>query len=102
MTIGSEITSMCSQLARNFNSLATFTPSTGSAVSLRVDFDKTVQFQPEGLTSQAWPQAITIEALLADLPHEPNRTETFAISGTTYTVQAVIENDGYFVKVHVK
>ena len=47
-------------------------------------------------------EGITIEAMLKDLGREPDRDDTFVLAGTTYTVLAVIENDGRFVRVSVR
>jgi len=102
MGISSEITALNVEIAKCFNSLATFTPATGSAVSLRVELEKAVNPQPTGYDGMTWNQQTTIECLLADLPAEPNSGETFKISGTTYTVASVIDNDGYFVTCAVK
>lgn len=80
---------------------ATYTPSGGDAVSLNVFLDKGVEFQP-ALDAQAYQQGILIEALLDDLGHEPDRGDVFVISGTTYTVLTVLENDGQYVRVSVR
>jgi len=85
----------------NFSSLATFTPATGSAVSLRVELTKDVVPQPGAYDATTWTQQTIISCLLSDLPHEPNRGETFTISSATYTVAGVSENDQNFVEVLV-
>ncbi len=81
---------------------ATFTPAGGDAVACHVFIDFSVQLQPSGIEAQAWEQGTTIKALLSDITNEPNRGDVFTVDGVTYTVQAVLENDGLAVKVVVK
>jgi len=78
----------------------TFSPATGDDVSLQVAVNREVVQQ--GFDATAWTSETTIEAILTDLPHEPNRGETFTVGDTTYTVREVMENDGYTVKVVVR
>jgi len=81
---------------------ATFTPATGSPVEgVNVVVDLELLMQPGGYNADAYAQYTTIECLLSDLPHEPNRNESFSVSGTVYNVDSVLENDGLFVKVIV-
>jgi hypothetical protein len=88
--------------ADEFADLATFTPTTGAAKVVSVIIDKSVDLQPAGFSSAVVAQSITIEAILAELGKEPDRDETFTVSGTVYTVLSVVENDGYTVKVQVR
>jgi len=102
MSISSEITALNSEIANHFNSVATFTPATGDPVPLvRVELSKEVDPQAVNFDSQAWAQVQTIEGLLSEIGREPDKSETFIISAVTYTVQKVLENDGYFVKMAV-
>ena len=97
------ITSIADALTAAFNAVgqsATFSPATGDDVSLKVAVSREVVQQ--GFDATAWTTETTIEAILADLPHEPNRGETFVVDGTTYTVREVMENDGHTVKVVVR
>jgi hypothetical protein len=102
MTISSEIASLNADIAGCFNSVATFTPATGTPVSLRCELVKSVNPQPSGYDGLVWEQQTTIEAVLADLPRQPNKSETFTINGVIYSVKEVIADDGYFVRMAVK
>ena len=81
---------------------ATFTPAAGSAVGCHVDIQFNVQLQPDGYQSQVTESATVIEAALAELTQLPLRGDTFTVGAVTYTVDALLENDGYVVKVSVK
>lgn len=81
---------------------ATFTPVTGSAVSVSVNVSRGTQYQPGGFESGAAGSEITVEAVLDDLGGTPTRGSMFLVGVTTYTVTHVIENDGRFVKCAVK
>jgi hypothetical protein len=84
---------------------AVFTPATGDPIPCKVFIDFNVMLQPGGVEAQVWEQGTTIEALLSVLGREPNRGETFTLDiptdDTTYTVQAIIEDDGLTVKAVV-
>ena len=84
---------------------AVFTPATGDPIPCKVFIDFNVMLQPSGVEVQVWQQGTTIEALLSVLGREPNRGETFTLDipadDTTYTVQAILENDGLTVKAVV-
>ncbi len=87
-----------------FNALgdvSTFTPSGGSAVSCTVVITFNVMLQPTGVEAQVWQRGTTIEALLSEITNEPNRGDVFVVRGVSYTVQAVLENDGVSVRVVV-
>ena len=51
--------------------------------------------------SQTWLQVNTIEYSLADLAHVAKVGETFTIDGNQYTVQSIMNNDGYVIKAVV-
>jgi len=78
----------------------TFSPATGDDVSLQVSVNRDVVQQ--GFDATAWTTETTIEAILSDLPHEPNRGETFTVGSVTYTVREIMETDGYTVKMVVR
>lgn len=80
---------------------ATFTPAAGSPVSLMVSVEHDVALLPAGGNAQTWELGTTVECLLADLAAAPRRGETFTVGAAVYTVQRVLENDGYFAKVAV-
>lgn len=87
-----------------FNALgdaATYTPSGGAAVSCTVIITFNVMLQPTGVEAQVWQGGTTIEALLSEITSEPNRGDVFVVRGVSYTVQAVLENDGVSVRVVV-
>ena len=79
---------------------ATFTPLTGEPSSFKVLFTESMQLQPSGM-SQTWLQVNTIEYSLADMAHVAKVGETFTIDGIRYTVQSIMNNDGYIIKVGV-
>ncbi len=84
---------------------ATFTPLVGDPVSCTVNPEIEVEFQPAG-ESQVWEPGTTIEYLLSEVGKEADPGDTFLIAAGiyagTYTVKAVLENDGRFCKVTVK
>lgn len=87
-----------------FNTLgqeAIFTPAAGDPVAMMVDLDLETAFQP-GADMTVWESGATIEYALPDIGREANAGETFTIGATVYTVAAVMENDGFAVKVAVK
>ena len=102
MGISDEITALNADIAKCFNSLATFTPATGTPVSLRCELLTSVDPQPMGYDGVAWSQKTTIECLLSDLPSQPDKGETYTIDGTDYTVAEIVEDDGHFVTCEVK
>ena len=79
---------------------ATFTPLTGEPSSFKVLFTESMQLQPSGMT-QTWLQVKIIEYSLADLAREAMVGETFTIDGIPYTVQSIMNNDGYVIKAVV-
>ena len=81
---------------------ATFTPLVGNPVSLNVSLVSEMDFQPGGYESSVHDVTKTIEYLFDDIGREVKRGEKFLIGSTTYTVEAVLENDLRFVKVSVK
>ena len=91
---------------------AVFTPAVGDSIPCMIFIDFSVLLQPAGAEAQVWDRGTTIEALLSEIGREPNRGEmvtvfpdeisrSAGINGTTYTVQAILENDGLTVKMVV-
>lgn len=80
---------------------ATFTPAGGVPVSCHVFVTKSVMLQPAGVETQVWQRGTTIEALVSELGGEPDRGDVFTVGSATYTVQAILENDGLVVKAVV-
>lgn len=80
---------------------ATFTPSAGDPVMLKVAFKSLLAMQPTGYETRSWQAENSIEFVLADIGREPNRGETFTVDSTSYRVEAVIENTGRFCSVAV-
>ena len=77
-----------------------FIQSDLTTVSCKVNVDVGVDLQPSG-DSQVWERATTIEYALEEVGREADVGDTFTIESIVYTVKAVLENDGYFVKVAV-
>jgi len=81
---------------------AVYTPVDGVALpAIRVLIDRNVLLQPSGMDAQVVEVGTTIEAILEDLPAEPNRGDKFGIGTETFTVQSIAENDGMTVKAIV-
>ncbi len=80
---------------------AVFTPATGDPIICKVFIDFNIMLQPSGMEAQAWERGTTIEALLSVLGREPNRGEIFTVDFISYTVKAILQNDGLTVKVVV-
>ena len=100
MTFESSIDGMLATAFATIGQSAIFTPAAGDAVTINVN--KSREVVQQGFEATAWTTETTIEASLSDLPHEPNRGETFTIDSTVYTVREVMENDGYTVKLVVR
>lgn len=81
--------------------LSTYTPAGGAAVACTVIVTFNVMLQPTGVESQVWQGGTTIEALCSEITNEPNRGDVFVVRSVSYTVQAVLENDGVSVRVVV-
>jgi len=88
----------------NYEYLGTFTPATGSAVSMRFEIERGITLQPTSYNTQAYARGIIIESLLADHPSsaEPNEGEKFTVDGQDYTISGIQDNDGRFVRAIVK
>lgn len=80
---------------------ATYTPAGGAAKSCTVILTEGVQLQPVGVESQVWQRGTTIDALLAEIGSTPARGDVFTVAGTTYTVQAILDDDGMTIKAVV-
>lgn len=83
-----------------FGQDAFFNPATGESVQCRVVLDAIQDLRGDG--SQSWGTLTTLEALLADLPHEPNRGEYFTVNGQAWHVAEVVSNDNVYVKCVVR
>lgn len=102
MGIRSEIAEALPEIFTDMGEDATYTPVTGDPVSLQVFIDFDIQFEPADLTAQTWQRGTQIECLLDDVTDEPSRGATFEVDSVTYTVQKVVNNDGFTVKMQVK
>ena len=87
---------------------ATYTPLGGTTINCKIFIDFNVMLQPSGIETQVWERGTTIEVSLSSYAGvgigtaEPNRGDTFVYEEVTYTVQAILENDGLTVKMAVK
>ena len=81
---------------------ATYNPTAGGPISCKVHLESETVLQPGGFSAGSYAVVKTLEALLVDIGKEPDYGETFIVGPTTYTVEAIAENDGYFVKAIVK
>lgn len=80
---------------------ATFTPSAGDPVALKVVFKTELAMQPTSYETRSWQGSESIEFILDDIGREPNRGEIFTVDSTDYRVEAVTANDGRFCTVAV-
>jgi hypothetical protein len=78
---------------------AVYTPVSGAAKSIRVFIERNTSLQPTGFEGQVFERGTIIEALLADLGGEPDPGATFVVSGETYTVRTIEDNDDYIVRM---
>ena len=92
---------------------AVFYPTDGPPVSCKINVEKDIQNEPDGFTTQARGEQITIEGLiriLGKIPvaRTPNRAgEKFIvqipnIGAVTYEVRGIAESDERFVTCNVK
>lgn len=106
MSIRSELKEALPGIFEDMGEEAIYTPNGGDPVPCRIFIDFDVKFEPDGVTTQAWTTATVIEALLSEVGEEPNRDDVFVIAegdaAGTYTVQRIIENDLFTVKMAVK
>ena len=79
----------------------TYTTSTGTEITCTVDVNAEVRQQPDGFESRAWASRKTVDVLVADIGREPNEGETIAVGTSLYTVESVIDNDGFIAKAVV-
>lgn len=77
-----------------------FSQETLISVVCKVSVEIGVDLQPEG-NSQSWEKGVTIEYDLDEVGREADSGDTFTVGTTVYAVKAVLENDGFFVKVAV-
>ena len=80
---------------------AVFTPFAGDPDSFNVFIEFNVMLQPSGIEVQVWDRGTTIEMLFSDIGREPLKGEVFTVDGVDYTVKAILENDGFEIKVQV-
>ena len=103
MSIRSELIDALPGIFEDMGEEAIFTPNGGDPVACHAFIDFHVAFEPDGMTSQAWTTATVIEALLSELDDtEPNKGDIFVIDSVTYTVQRILSNDSFSVKMAVK
>ena len=80
---------------------AVFTPSSGDAVTLRVNKDQAIGTQG-GIDASRMIVEDTIEYIIADIGREAVKGETFTIDSVVYTMCETVNNDGKTVLVTVK
>lgn len=79
---------------------ATFLPVGGDPVpGIKVYSEQRLEDQPDGFETVIKAVYQTIELLVSDLPREPRENDQITIGATTYTVKAILTNDGYTVTV---
>lgn len=84
-----------------FGEAATYTPSGGGALAMRVIVDRTFDFAPGGLESSVIERRTVLNIKKSDVA-TPGRGDICVIGATTYTVDQVIDDDGAIVKAVVR
>ena len=102
----SEQTAFDQMAADIFNGLgidATYIPKIGDSVALKVHYDQTVEYNPDGFPGQIQDYLKTIEFVYSDIGAMPGEGDIFVIDQTRYAVEKIIDNDGRgrFIKVVV-
>lgn len=82
---------------------ATFLPKIGNSVALKVNYDQTVDYHPDGYAGNFQGYLRTIEFLYSDLGKLPEKDDCFLIGSTRLEVQRILDHDGSgrFVKAVV-
>jgi hypothetical protein len=82
---------------------ATYIPKIGDEVSLKVNFDQTLDNQPDGYEGTVQGYIKTIEFVYSDIGKLPGDGDVFLIGSTRYDVERIFDHDGAgrFVKVVV-
>jgi hypothetical protein len=89
---------------------AVFTFQGGDQIPCHIFVEFDINLEPDGFTAQIGQTSTVVEALLSELNGiVPNKNETFTIvgedsplKGEIYTVQRVLTNDRFTVKVATK
>jgi hypothetical protein len=89
-----------------FNGLgvdATFIPKIGDSVALKVNYDQTVDYHPDGYAGNFQGYLRTIEFIYADIGKLPAKDDCFLIGTTRFEVQRILDHEGggRFVKAVV-
>jgi hypothetical protein len=82
---------------------ATYLPGIGESVSLKVNFDQEVDYQPDTYDGNVQGYVKTIEFLYSDIGALPVAGDVFIIGDDRYNVKKINDHDGAgrFVKVIV-
>jgi len=92
------------QIPDNLGTEATFTPLSGSPVTLNVVFDREVEYMPNDFSGQVAAYAYFISVSLTALGQVPVRGDAFTVYGTNYTVMELDrdQTDQDWFKMKVK
>ncbi len=74
----------------------------GVDTACHADVLRGVDLQPGGFSAQVSGDSVVIEFLLSEIITEPARGDTATVGTTVYTVESIVENDGFTVKAIVK
>jgi hypothetical protein len=82
---------------------ATFIPKIGDSVALKVHYDQTVDYHPDGYAGTFQGYLKTIEFIYADIGKMPVKDDCFLIGSARYEVQRILDHEGAgrFVKAVV-
>jgi hypothetical protein len=82
---------------------ATFVPKIGDAVALKVNYDQTVDYHPDGYAGTFQGYLRTVEFIYTDIGKLPVKGDYFLIGTTRFEVQRILDHEGAgrFVKAVV-
>ena len=102
MTWDSQTLGMLPGLFGAFGKSATYSAAgVGAPEACTVIFDEAPELEPGTAFAQVAALPKTVDVRISEVA-SPARGDTFVIGGTTYTVDAVIENDGQIARCAVK
>jgi len=88
-----------------FEHLATVSTYTyvdsGESTSVHARYAETLQLQHSEYDAGVMAKVPHVDILRSELDRDPKRGDKVTISGTTYTIQTELKNDGRFLKVTV-
>lgn len=84
-----------------FGEDATYTPAGGSAKAVTVIVERGVEYVPGGSDSSMIERRTVLHLIKTEVS-APKRGDVCVVGATTYTVDAVVEDDGHVVRAVVR